>query len=199
MLEATRELYMDQPASVGMEDIAARAEVSTATVYRHFSSLDDLVTATVYEIVCGFRDYSLGQSETGEDLMHRIMVHWVGVVKEDGAVLIQLRSRRGFLERVDDCDPVITATVEAWSRPIREFLGDELSDFDLIRAIMFLNQIIDPREIRDLIEFGVRSSDKISRVVTDTFRAGILPWLEHTQGLSLPQSLPSSSNQGLLE
>lgn len=184
MLEAARAVLGADPESATMADVAVHAEVSTATAYRYFPSRDELVAAVVVDIARDLREFSDECSTSGEQLMREVMVHWIGLVLEHGTILIQLRSRRGYLERLRAGDPGITAMAESWRRPVQQVLGDLCPPEALPRALMLLNMISDPREIRDLHNQGGLGLEDLANVLIETFHAAVPAWLAGTQPLS---------------
>ena len=183
IIEAALHLLEKNPQGTSMTDIAERAEVSPATAYRHFPSIEHLVEAVVAHLVDDFRDHSLSADEEGEALIRRVMSHWVRLILDYGAILVRLRSRRGYIERLEAGDPTIVSASEAWKRPARELVGADLEEPHLTFALMLLNQLSDPRDIRDLSENAGLSADQISDTVVDTFQAALGPWLEQAAAM----------------
>jgi hypothetical protein len=65
--------------------------------------------------------------------------------------MVQLRSRRGFLERLDADDPTVVIVRDAWERPIRSVLRAlNIPDEHFDHALFIYNLRFDPREILDL-------------------------------------------------
>ena len=155
LLEAAGEALRSAPDSVTIVAVARAAGLSPATAYRHFPSLDDLTAAYLLDVVLALGEYSDGCSEHGSALVGLVVQKWGALVARHGAAMVQLRSRRGFLERLRDDDPVILAVHDAWQRPVRELMvayGKPSALF--LPALMLCNMIFDPREILDLIDHG---------------------------------------------
>lgn len=201
MLESARELFALRPETVTMPEVAAHAAISTATAYRYFPSMESLVNATVLDSVNGLRDFSKACSAKGEQLFREVMTYWVELVLEQGDVLVYLRSRRGYLERLQSKDPVITRMAEAWEQPVQEFLQGLDAESSLHRALMHLNQVNDPREILDLYNYNITETDDLVTIIMETFRAGVYVWLDTTRHARDPlaasplRELPSESKR----
>jgi AcrR family transcriptional regulator len=181
MLDSARVVLGADPQSATMADVALHAEISTATAYRYFPSRDELVAAVVVDLVRDLREFSDKCSASGEELMRQVMVHWIQLILGQGTILIHLRSRRGYLERLTTGDPAITATAEAWRRPVQQLLGEACPPEALPRALMLLNMISDPREIRDLHSQSGLGPEDLAKVLIETFQAGVPAWLAGTQ------------------
>jgi hypothetical protein len=92
-----------------------------------------------------------------------------GAKKGGCRTLVQLRSRRGFLERLQASDRVVVIVRDAWERPIRSVLralGIPDEHFD--RALSIYNLLFDPREILDL-QRHERSLEVSLAILTSAF------------------------------
>lgn len=178
MRAAASELLMESPDSTSMTDIAAKAEIGIATAYRYYSSMEQLVEAIVLDIIEDLRDYSVGLSSTGGAQFRQVLLHWIELVKKHGPILIQLRSRRGYLDRLHADNPVIATVAEAWRAPLQGLLGAEVEDSrDFDMAMMLLNLLVDPREVDELIHRVGLPAEQVATMMTATFTASVGPWL----------------------
>jgi AcrR family transcriptional regulator len=165
------------PGSYSLQSIANRAGVSTATAYRYFSSLDELLRAYMVQILESLRDYSRACDLAGSELFDAVMNHWVQLVLEHGRVMVQLRSRTGFLERLDHQDSVITVYREIWERPLAEVLADLHLKPELLRQALFIcNALSDPREILDLHRTDHLTPDQIVAQISASVVGGFEEW-----------------------
>jgi len=165
------------PAGVTMQSIAARAGIGKATAYRYFSSLDELLAAYMVHSMDDLRTFSAKSSLSGAELFRAVMGRWVDLVLEHGNVMVQLRSRSGYLERLDHEDQVITASRAIWERPVGALLDESGLSRDLLRYALFLcNVLSDPREILDLHSNAGMSSAQIVTDVEAAFRGGLEGW-----------------------
>jgi AcrR family transcriptional regulator len=155
LLDATGRLLRDAPESVTLVAVAQAAGLSKATVYRHFSSVQELHDAYLLHVILELRDYSDQCTTTGPGLFDYVVKEWGRLLTHHGAAMIQIRSRRGCLERLRDQDPVITAVHDTWQRPIQELLTQHHKPASAFpRALTLCNILFDPREILDINNSG---------------------------------------------
>lgn len=160
-----------------MQLIAARAEIAPATAYRYYSTVDDLLRAYMSQIVGDLRDFSHASTSTGPELFDAVAEHWVDLILVHGPVMVQLRSRRGFIERLRADDEVIVTTREAWQRPIKQLLREMgLSPRLLPHALFVLNLMFDPREVLDLKETVGMSRALLLRRLRGAYRGALRGW-----------------------
>jgi AcrR family transcriptional regulator len=149
-------------APIRLADVAMTAGVSIATAYRHFASVDDAIQAFVLQLpVRAFElfDASSEPDEDAVDRFHRWNRSWVASCVEHGQLAVHLRSARGFLERRDSGEPVISyacARIEPLLEPL---------DGDSLLQLFTWNVTSDPREVLDLLRLGW-SEDQIAEFVT---------------------------------
>jgi AcrR family transcriptional regulator len=155
LLDAAGALLRSAPDSVTIVAVARAAGLSPATAYRHFPSLDDLRGAYLLDVVEALGEFSAARAERGPALFDVVVREWGRLVARHGGAMVQLRSRRGFLERLRDHDPVIVAVRDAWERPLRELMAShDTPPESFFPALMLCNMIFDPREILDLVGDG---------------------------------------------
>lgn len=154
-----------------LADVAVEAGVSTATAYRHFASVDDVIQAFVLRLpvraaqlfdVSGGRNASEGERPV--EVLRRWNQAWVDACLEHGDLAVSLRSPIGFLQRRDEGDPVITFAC-AQIEPLLEKL-----DGDLMMLLFTWNVVSDPREVLDLQRLGW-SAGRIADFVTKSVLA----------------------------
>lgn len=177
LLQAVGELAREAPDQLTMQAVASRAEIGPATAYRYYSSMDDVLAAYVLSVVEELRDFSVTSTAQGRPLFDAVVDKWVDLLAEHGPALVQLRSRRGYLERLHDGNEIITALREAWSGPVRGLLDDiGLPDEMLEHALFLSNMIFDPREIQDLLqETGLSRREVITRL-TEAYGGALRGW-----------------------
>jgi AcrR family transcriptional regulator len=177
LLEATGELLRTtSPWEVTMPVIADRAGLSPATAYRYFSSVDSLMNAYLCEVIIQLRDYSDDCPKTGPALFHDVLAEWGRLVNIYGPAMAQMRSRRGFLERLQAQDTLITTVREAWDRPIRALLrGLKVGGEHFEHALFLYNMMFDPREILDLQASGMPLAEALDRL-SAAYTAAIIAW-----------------------
>ena len=150
-----------------LADVADVAGVSTATAYRHFASIDDVIQAFVLQLpVRAVELFESAGGDSGDPVaaFHRWNRCWIDACLEHGELAVFLRSPQGFLERRDSGDPVISYAC-AQIEPLLEPL-----DGDTTMQLFMWNVTSDPREVLDLRRLGW-SPERIARFVTDAVLA----------------------------
>lgn len=176
LLDAAGILVRRSDTPVTVPAVAQAAGLSTATAYRHFASLDDLVTAYLHLVTTQLRDFSHDCPQTGPALFEAVMREWLRLLTINGEAQIQIRSRRGFLERLHEGDAVIGAVRDAWERPIRMLLREDgLPDSVFDPALWMINALLDPREILDLRGQGLTDDQIVSRCLA-AIRGAVRGW-----------------------
>lgn len=134
-----------------LADIARLADVSNATAYRHFASVDDAIQAFVLRLpvrAVELFEQSGGAEGDALSAFGRWNQSWVDACLEHGELAISLRSPLGFLQRRDDGDPVILyacAQIEPLLKPLAG---------DTTMMLFTWNVTSDPREVLDLRRRG---------------------------------------------
>jgi len=179
LLEAVGEEIELNPSGVTMQSAAARAGIGTATAYRYFSSVEDLVAAYVVRIFDELRTFSQDCPLAGVALFEAVLARWIDLVLEHGKVMVQLRSRVGYLERLDARDAVIERSRAIWERPVSALLSEVGQPAGMLRQALFLTNVLtDPREILDLrMTEGLRA-DEIGARLRDAIAGAIAGWAE---------------------
>ncbi|MGP3968324.1 TetR/AcrR family transcriptional regulator [Streptomyces sp. 6N223] len=172
LLEAAGETLRAEPSAATMAVIAERANLSVATAYRYFPSLDELLNAYLLGVIVKLRDYSHDCPKTGPALFEDVVREWARLVRSYGPAMVHIRSRTGFLTRLRENDEVITPVRDTWERPIRtvmRHLGVPDEHFD--HALFLYNAMFDPREILDLINTGLTEEAAISHMTAAYYGA----------------------------
>lgn len=177
LLEAVGELARESPDELTMQAVAFRAEIGPATAYRYFSSIDDVLAAYVLSVVEELRDFSVTSTAQGLPLFNAVVDRWVDLLADHGPALVQLRSRRGYLERLHSGNEIIAAMRDAWSEPVRGLLDDIGLPDDMLEYALFLsNMIFDPREIQDLLQETDLSRQEVVVRLTEAYRGALRGW-----------------------
>lgn len=172
ILQAAGELLREDPQAATIPAIADRAEISAATVYRYFSSVENLLGAYLYEVIVQLRDYSHDSSRSGTALFEDVLSRWGQLLELYGDAMVLLRSREGFLDRLHHGDRLIQAVRDAWERPIRAILRSRnIADEHFDHALFMYNLMFDPREVLDLARDGESMSSALARLTTAYFGA----------------------------
>lgn len=155
ILRAAGEIMKVDPEGVTIPAVAERAGLSAPTVYRYYSSTEALLGRYLTEVVSQVRDFSHECNTPGPGLFDDVLAEWGKVVETYGPGLVQLRSRRGFLERLRSGDETMQVVREAWERPLRRLLkANNVDDGHFDSALFLFNMMFDPRELLDLKRQG---------------------------------------------
>jgi AcrR family transcriptional regulator len=177
LLEAVGELAREAPGQLTMQAVASRAEIGPATAYRYYSSMDDVLAAYVLSVVEELRDFSARSTAEGRPLFDSVVNKWVDLLAEHGPALVQLRSRQGYLERLNDGDAIITAVRDAWNEPVKGLLDDIGLQNEMIEYALFLcNMMFDPREIQDLLQVTDLSRREVITRLTEAYSGALRGW-----------------------
>ncbi|WP_457967311.1 TetR/AcrR family transcriptional regulator [Arthrobacter sp. D1-29] len=179
LMLAVGEEIAENPGNVTMQSAAARAGIGTATAYRYFSSLDELLEAYTINITEELRDFARQCPLSGRDLYNAVLSRWITLVLEHGKVMVQLRSRSGYLHRLDQGDPVIATSRDIWEQPLKGLLQDLSLPDSLLRHALFLNNALsDPREILDLSETEKLKPEQIAGQLLEALSGSLHGWAD---------------------
>lgn len=178
LIAAAAYLVARRGTDVKMTDVANRADVSAATAYRHFGSLDEILAEFRYAVGLQLREYSARETLGGVELLEAVSLCWVTLVVKHGRAMVYTRSRVGYLERLRDGARYLTVQADALRRPITEAAG-ELGVPDPGDQGMFLwNVLFDPREIFDLITTVGMTKERVGQQLVAAFCGAISRWSE---------------------
>ncbi|HEX4306089.1 MAG TPA: TetR/AcrR family transcriptional regulator [Solirubrobacterales bacterium] len=172
-----RLLQQHQNLNFNMADLAREAEVSPATVYRYFHSIEEAIET----YISGFVDDVVARRErrpkkacTGALGLYTLGEDYVRTADRWGSGMIHVRSPVGFLARRRAGDRIIVTVADLASDVIvsgMEELGLELRDLDF--ALLLWNGIFDPREIAELRNVQKWSVEEVSDRLTSAFIGAI--------------------------
>jgi AcrR family transcriptional regulator len=100
LVKAAGQLFAARRGPINMSDIAKHAEISTATAYRHFPSVEDVLAEYRFGVGEKLRDFSLKQESTGLELLEAVSRKWVDLVTRHGGAMLYTRSGEGYLARL---------------------------------------------------------------------------------------------------
>ncbi|SER00275.1 transcriptional regulator, TetR family [Lentzea xinjiangensis] len=177
LLEAVGELAREAPDELTMQAVAARAEIGPATAYRYFSSMEEVLAAYVLSVVEELSDFTSTSTAQGRPLFDAVVDKWVDLLAQHGPALVQLRSRRGYLERLHDGNEIIATMRDAWSEPVRGLLDDIGLPHEMLEDALFLNNMIfDPREVQDLLQERRLSRREVITRLTEAYCGALRGW-----------------------
>ena len=175
LIKAAARLFENSPTQVSLADIAKQAEVSTATAYRHFSSVEEILHAFRSQVGSELCEFSARQTTIGLVKLEAVSRFWVSLVLEHGGAMAQMRSHRGYLERLREGTGYLAPQAEALAEPLRQ-TAEELGLADLGDEALYLwNTLFDPRDILDLIKSGRNEDEAASRLVA-ALRGALVGW-----------------------
>ena len=177
LLEAVGELAREAPDELTMQAVASRAEIGPATAYRYFSSMEEVLAAYVLSVVEELSDFTAASTAQGRPLFEAVADKWVDLLCDHGPALVQLRSRRGYLERLHDGNEIIATMRDAWSEPVLGLLRDLGLSEDLLEDALFLNNMMfDPREVQDLLQGKRLSRREVITRLTEAYCGALRGW-----------------------
>ncbi|WP_062705306.1 TetR/AcrR family transcriptional regulator [Streptomyces regalis] len=81
LLEAVGEALRTEPGAMTMAVIAERANLSLATAYRYFPSVEELLKAYLLGVIVQLRNYSHDCTKTGPALFEEVVREWARLVR----------------------------------------------------------------------------------------------------------------------
>ncbi len=160
-----------------LADVAAHSGISLATVYRHFSSVDELVQAHVVQLPKRAAELfaEVGQRAVTDHAerarFHRWNESWVQASVEFGPTAVYLRSPVGFLARRASGDVTVNFVCNQVEPLLEPFAH---KTYGIVALLTTWNAVSDPREILDLNATAKWSKKRIARYITDTTLASAL-------------------------
>ena len=178
LLAAVREVVRDSDGDhISMQDVAERAELSTATAYRYFSSVADLIVAYRIAVVKELLDYRKTLTAHGTELFELLVFERGRQNLVHGHTMARLRSSTGFLTRLQGDEQVILLTRQVWESPVREVIEEFGLPADRLPHGLFLcNLFLDPRDFLDLVDSTDMGPDEVSRHLISAFYGALRAW-----------------------
>ena len=178
LIKAAAYLVARRGSSVRMIDVAERAEVSTATAYRHFGSVDEILAQFRFDVGNRLLAFSQKCEVTGIDRLRVICEFWVQLVVKHGGAMVHTRSDVGYLERLREGTPYLTVQADALLPSISDAAA-ELGIADPGDEGLFLwNVMFDPREIFDLLRTVGLSEEQAAHRLFRAFCGALVAWVE---------------------
>ena len=176
LIRAAAYLVARRGTTVKMADVAERAEVSTATAYRHFGSVDEILAQFRYDVGVRLLEFVRTEESTGLALLAAVSAHWVTLVVKHGGAMVHTRSDEGYLARLRTGAPYLTIQADALLGPIASAAA-ELGVADPGDEGLFLwNILFDPREIFDLLGTVGLTHQQVSTRLFTTFCGAMAGW-----------------------
>jgi AcrR family transcriptional regulator len=178
LVHAAGRLFAATTDPVTMAESAREVEVSTATAYRQFTSVEEVLSAFRYSVGLELREYAETLTGPGTERLLAVSRRWVDLVVEHGRAMVGHRSPQGYLERLRSGVEYLTVQADALAEPLAETavqmglpnLGDE--------ALFLWNVLFDPREILDLVDTVGLSPTQTAERLTATLRGALAGWAQ---------------------
>lgn len=182
LVKAAAYLVARRGSSVRMADVAERAEVSTATAYRHFGSVDEILAQFRFDVGQRLLDFSAKSEERGLERLELVCGYWVRLVVKHGGAMVHTRSERGYLERLRAATPYLTVQADALLPVIAEAATDLGVDDPGDEALFLWNMMFDPREIFDLLRTVKLTEEQTARRLFAGFCGALVGWAADKSG-----------------
>ncbi|MGO2034990.1 MAG: TetR/AcrR family transcriptional regulator [Brevibacterium sp.] len=177
LFDALESMLSAGPREITLTEVAAEAQVSPATAYRYFGSMDGLVVAYRERVSVEFREEREKLDDSGIELLRATCDLWLSTVWTRGGALSQVRSRVGYLKRLLAGSEDLVAQEAAVGPAIRSACEELGITYPGPVAIFAWSQIYDPRDILDLRE-NVAAEVELRQVLFESFLAALQRWSE---------------------
>ncbi len=165
-------------SDVKMADVAERAEVATATAYRHFGSVDEILAEYRFDVGLRLLEFSQKSDLSGVELLSAVSREWVRLVVKHGGSMVHTRSDEGYLVRLRAGARYLTVQADALSRPITEAAAELGIDDPGDEGLFLWNILFDPREIFDLLRTVGLTEEETARRLVGALCGAMKGWAE---------------------
>ena len=153
LLDAAAELLESDGQHFTLPDLARQAGVGTATVYRHFADVAEVLAVVEVQSIEALTAAisAVDGSMDARDRFDAICALWVGRSSRESAPVRFLRSPEGVLQRVHRGDPSITGLVAALGLVVEALVTESVvPEQDLTAAVLVWITLFDERTVVDL-------------------------------------------------
>ncbi|TPG58341.1 TetR/AcrR family transcriptional regulator [Ewingella americana] len=176
LIQAAARLFEKADGPISMTEIAAEAEVSVATAYRQFSSVEEVLNTYRRDVGVLLLEFSQQQTSSGLQRLENVSRYWIKLVRERGAAMVPMRNRRGYLERLWEGADYLLVQADAVRPPLREAM-EEMGLPDIgDKAVFLWNILFDPREIFDLVDTVGLSEKEVGTQLMSVLVGGLNGW-----------------------
>lgn len=182
LIKAAAYLVARRGSSVRMTDVAERAEVSPATAYRHFGSVDEILAQFRFDVGQRLLDFTLKSEGHGLARLQDVCAHWVRLVIKHGGAMVHTRSEQGYLERLRAATPYLTVQGDALLPVIAEAAAELGVEDPADEALFLWNMMFDPREIFDLVRTVGLTEEQTARRLFAAFCGALVGWAADKAG-----------------
>lgn len=176
LIKSAAHLVARKGSAVKMADVAERAEVSTATAYRHFGSVDDILAEFRYDVGLRLLEFSQKQQSHGVALLSDVSREWVRLVVKHGTSMVHTRSEEGYLARLRSGARYLTVQADALAVPLAEAANELGIPNPGDEGLFLWNILFDPREIFDLLRTVGLTEAQVSERLVATLCGGLRGW-----------------------
>lgn len=174
LVAAVGELLKENPEDATMPAVAERAGLSLATAYRYFPTLDSLHRRFMLSVVEKVLVETQDLDGSGEERFEAILKRWLSVVDEYGPAMVLVRSREGFLTRLEQREPQTVVLDSIWGSAIRGMMADAgvpAARYEF--ALSLYNALLNSREILDLRVAKGMGDEELSRHLIGVFKGAL--------------------------
>jgi AcrR family transcriptional regulator len=170
LLTAVAALLAEQGPGFTLTAVAQRADLSTATAYRHFPRPDEAIDAYFATLTKGLIEaFDALDPHAG---IEEVCAEWVKQAANWGPAAVYLRSPHGFLQRLNDGDDFIRALYDHLQRHLNAaILAGEIPGQDIRYAALIWVTIFDERVVVDLTVTEGLTVERATERLTGTLLA----------------------------
>lgn len=180
LIKAAAFLASRRGTSITMADIAERAELAAATAYRHFSSVEEILTEYRFDVGLQLLRFSQKAESHGLQLLEDVSAEWVRLVVKHGRAMVHTRSDQGYLARLRSGAHYLTVQADALARPIAEATGELGIPAPGDEGQFLWNILFDPREIFDLLDTVGLTEAEVARRLVSAYCGSLRGWIADT-------------------
>ncbi len=156
-----------------LADVADLANVGVGTAYRHFSSIDEVISAYLVRLPMQAVDRFAHRNTATLSARDRFETWnrcWVGACVSHGPIAVRLRSSEGFLARRRANEPAVMFVCSAVEPLLAKFAN---SANERIELLWVWNALSDPREVLDQHHTRRRSIRSIAAFISSATIASV--------------------------
>lgn len=174
LVVAVGELLREDPRSATMPAVAERAGLSLATAYRYFPTLDLLHRRFMLSVVEEVFDDTKDLAGSGRERFAAILRRWLRAIDEYGPAMVHVRSREGFLTRLQHEEPQTVVLGRIWGGAIRQMMAEEgVAEERFPLALALYNSLLNSREVLDLREAGGMDDAQLAEHLLRVYAAAL--------------------------
>lgn len=153
LLTAAGALVEEHGLTFGLPDLARKAHVGMATVYRHFADVNQVVLEYQARLISDLTTalQSVPRDGSAGTRLRAMGLEWVAKVDAWGPSAVRMRSHAGVLDRVRQGDATMKALYGTLEPVIREMISDgQIPSQSIDFAVLMWVTVFDERVVLDL-------------------------------------------------